>query len=345
MDFYSEEKSAIVRTMDNFEKAVAESLNRLWGYIGDSINENAKVLSGRSGSSIAEDVILDVMEALPAESLLSLKKEIDSALIADANPYRFHSFRYRPKDGNQEAHSRSIEDVIVLLERDKEVFDAFVNIKVSNGKKGQADNSCSWKAASYALYGKLDVTRRDMFLKISDEFSSKEHHNYFFWVIFKNADVTVLTNGHVNSLLSIDPDSGLRFNINQPFPVQVVHTVDVEKISTDHAQKTLAERRNILHSWLTIRMADKYADLSTNVVDSLSAHPDPDSLPSYEALLEIQKDQMKKLNDLIADAKRLKVEKELTAAGIDFDVVVLDEEEIRAYHNGRVITLRTLAEV
>lgn len=345
MDFYSVKKSVTIRTMDNFEKAVAESLNRLWGYIGDSINESAKVLSGRSGSSIAEDVILDVMEALPADKLTSLKEEIDAALIADENPYRFNSFRYRPKDGNQEAHSRSIEDVIILLELDDEVLDAFVNIKVSNGKKGQADNSCSWKAASYALYGKLDVTRRDMFLKISDEFSSKEHHNYFFWVLFKNADATVLTNGHVNSLMSIDPASGLRFNINQPFPVQVVHTVDVGKISSDHSEKTLAQRRNIFHSWLTVRMADKYADLSTNVVDSLSTHPATDNLASYLALLELQKDQMKKLNDLIAETKRLKVQEELTAAGIVFDLVVLDEEEIRAYHNGRVITLRTLAEI
>ena len=331
--------------MDNFEKAVAESLNRLWGYIGDSINNSTNVLSGRSGSSVAEDVILDAMEALPDESLSSLKDEIDTALIADSNPYRFHGFRYRPKDGNKEAHSRSIEDIIVLMELDGRVIDSYVNIKVSNGKKGQADNSCSWKAAAYALYGRLDVTRRDTFLKISGEFSKEEHHNYFFWVLFKNEDATVLTNGHVNSLLSIDPDSGLRFNINQPFPVQVVHTVDENKVSADHAEKTLAQRRSIFHSWLTVRMGDKYAGLSSKVVDSLSAHPATDNLASYLALLELQKDQMKKLNDLIAETKRLKLEEELTVAGYDFDSVVLDEEEIRAYHNGRVITVRTLAEI
>lgn len=343
MDLDLGKNSAIVRSMDNFEKAVVESLNRLWDYIGDSINDSTKVLSGRAGSSIAEDVILDAMELLSDESLLSLKKEIDSALIDDENPYRFNSFRYRPKDGNQEAHSRSIEDVIVLLELEDEVIDAYVNIKVSNGKKGQADNSCSWKAASYALYGRLDVTRRDAFLKISGDFSNEEHHNYFFWVLFKNADATVLTNGHVNSLLSIDPDNGLRFNINQPFPVQVVHTIDVSKFSADHAEKTLAQRRSVFHSWLTIRMADKYAGLSTNVVDSLATHPSTESLSSYLALLELQKDQIKKLNDLIAEAKRLKVEEELTADGVEFDSVVLEEEEVHVYVSGVVASVHELA--
>lgn len=331
--------------MDNFEKAVAESLNRLWGYIGDSINNSTQVLSGRSGSSVAEDVILDVMEALPVESLSSLKNEIDTALIADSNPYRFNGFRYRPKDGNKEAHSRSIEDIIVLMELGGEVIDAYVNIKVSNGKKGQADNSCSWKAAAYALYGRLDVTRRDAFLKISGEFSKEEHHNYFFWVLFKNEDATVLTNGHVNSLLSIDPESGLRFNINQPFPVQVVHTVDLSKFSVDHGQKTLVQRRSIFHSWLTVRMGDKYAGLSTNVVDSLSAHPATDNLASYLALLELQKDQMKKLNDLIAETKRLKVEEELTADSVEFDAVVLEEEKVCVYVDGAVVSVHELAEI
>jgi hypothetical protein len=331
--------------MDNFEKAVAESLNRLWGYIGDSINNSAQTLSGRSGSSLAEDVILDAMEALPVESVSSLKKEIDTALIVDSNPYRFNGFRYRPKDGNKEAHSRSIEDIVVLMELNGKVIDAYVNIKVSNGKKGQADNSCSWKAAAYALYGRLDVTRRDAFLKISGEFSKEEHHNYFFWVLFKNADATVLTNGHVNSLLSIDPDSGLRFNINQPFPVQVVHTVDGSKFSVDHGQKTLVQRRSIFHSWLTVRMGDKYAGLSNNVVDSLSAHPATDNLASYLALLELQKDQMKKLNDLIAETKRLKVEEELTADGVDFAAVVLENDEIRVYMDDTRYSVHDLAEV
>lgn len=331
--------------MDNFEKAVAESLNRLWGYIGDSINNSTQVLSGRSGSSVAEDVILDAMEALPVESLSSLKNEIDTALIADSNPYRFNGFRYRPKDGNKEAHSRSIEDIIVLMELGGEVIDAYVNIKVSNGKKGQADNSCSWKAAAYALYGRLDVTRRDAFLKISGEFSKEEHHNYFFWVLFKNEDATILTNGHVNSLLSIDPESGLRFNINQPFPVQVVHTVDLSKFSVDHGQKTLVQRRSIFHSWLTVRMGDKYAGLSTNVVDSLSAHPATDNLASYLALLELQKDQMKKLNDLIAETKRLKVEEELTADSVEFDAVVLEEEKVCVYADGAVVSVHELAEI
>lgn len=331
--------------MDNFEKAVAESLNRLWGYIGDSINNSSQVLSGRSGSSVAEDVILDAMEALPVQSMSSLKKEIDTALIADSNPYRFNGFRYRPKDGNKEAHSRSIEDIIVLIELDDEVFDAYVNIKVSNGKKGQADNSCSWKAAAYALYGRLDVTRRDAFLKISSEFSEEEYHNYFFWVLFKNDDATVLTNGHVNSLLSIDPESGLRFNINQPFPVQVVHTTDGAKTSVDHAQKTLIQQRSIFHSWLTVRMGDKYAGLSGKVVDSLSANPSTDNLASYLALLELQKDQMKKLNDLIAETKRLKVEEELTADGVDFMAVVLEDDEIRVYMDDTNYTVHDLAEV
>lgn len=331
--------------MDNFEKAVAESLNRLWGYIGDSINNSAQTLSGRSGSSLAEDVILDAMEALPVESVSSLKKEIDTALISDSNPYRFKGFRYRPKDGNKEAHSRSIEDIVVLMELNGKIIDAYVNIKVSNGKKGQADNSCSWKAAAYALYGRLDVTRRDAFLKISGEFSKEEYHNYFFWVLFKNADATVLTNGHVNSLLSIDPESGLRFNINQPFPVQVVHTVDGSKFSVDHGQKTLVQRRSIFHSWLTVRMGDKYAGLSNNVVDSLSAHPATDNLASYLALLELQKDQMKKLNDLIAETKRLKVEEELTADGVDFVSVVLENDEIRAYMDDTRYSVYDLAEV
>jgi hypothetical protein len=317
--------------MDYFEKAVTESLNRLWGYIGDSINESAQALSGRAGSSLAEDVILDAMEALPLETVITLKQEIDSALIADGSPYLFHSFRYRPKDGNKEAHSRSIEDVIVVLEKDGVILDSYVNIKVSNGKKGQADNSCSWKAAANALYGRLDVTRRDAFLKISGEFSDEEHHNYFFWVLFKNDDATELTNGHVSSLLSIDPDTGMRFNINQPFPVQVVHTVGIGKNSTDHAEKTLSQRRSIFHSWLTVRMADKYAGLSTNVVDSLATHPATDNLASYLALLELQKDQMKKLNDLIAETKRLKVEEELVAQGSEFESVILEEDEIRVY--------------
>ena len=220
-----------------------------------------------------------------------------------------------------------------------------LTLKCQTAKRVRLITPAHGKAAAYALYGRLDVTRRDSFLKISGEFSKEEHHNYFFWVLFKNEDATVLTNGHVNSLLSIDPDSGLRFNINQPFPVQVVHTVDVSKFSADHAEKTLAQRRSIFHSWLTVRMGDKYAGLSTKVVDSLSAHPATDNLASYLALLELQKDQMKKLNDLIAETKRLKVEEELTVAGYDFDSVVLDEEEIRAYHNGRVITVRTLAEI
>jgi hypothetical protein len=331
--------------MDNFERAVAESLNRLWGYIGDSINESTQALAGRSGSSIAEDIILDVMEELPVESLTSLKEEIDSVLIADENPYRFFGFRFRPKDGNKEAHSRSIEDVIVLLELDGEVIDAFVNIKVSNGKNGQADNSCSWKAAAYALYGRLDVTRRDGFLKITGNFTDKEHHNYFFWVLFKNEDATVLRNGHVNSLLSIDPDTGLRFNINQPFPVQVVHSVDIGHTASDHGSLSMAQRRSIFHSWLTIRMGDKYSDLSSNVIDSLVSHPSTDNLSSYLALLEAQKDQMKKLNDLINETKRLKVQEELAADGIDVVSVVLEAGEIRAYMDDTRYSVHALAEV
>lgn len=331
--------------MDNFERAVAESLNRLWGYIGDSVNQSSQVLSGRSGSSVAEDVILDSMENMSPESLISLKKEIDETLTADENMYRFHGFRYRPKDGNQEAHSRSIEDVIVCFELDGKVIEAFVNIKVSNGKKGQADNSCSWKAAAYALYGTLEVTRRDAFLKIDTDFNSAEHHNYFFWVLFKNKDVTMLTNGHVNSLLSIDPENGLRFNINQPFPVQVIHSLDGSESSTTHLEMSVAQRRSVLHSWLTVRMADKYAGLSTNLIDSLSSHPATDNLSSYLALLELQKDQTKKLNDLIAETKRLKVQEELTADGIEFDSVVLEEDEVRVYVEGVVASVHELAEI
>lgn len=328
--------------MDYFEKAVAESLDRLWGHIDSSVNASSQVLSGRAGSSVAEDVILEAVENLIPETLKTWREEVNSTLTADGNPYRLYGLSFRPKDGNQEAHSRSIEDIIVLIEHNDEVIQAFVNIKVSNGKKSQADNSCSWKAAAYALYGTLDVTRRDAFLKISSDFSSKDHHNYFFWVLFKNSDATVLKHGHVNSLLSINPEVGLRFNINQPFPVQVIHSGEA---STDHAEISTAKRRSLLHSWLTVRMADKYADLSGTVVDSLSANPSADSLSSYLALLELQKDQMKKLNDLIAEAKKLKVEEELRSAGYEVDSVVVDDDVIRAYHAGRVITVRALEEV
>ena len=331
--------------MDNFEKSVAESLNRLWGYIGDSINTSATALLGRSGSSAAEDIILDAMELLPLESLLALKNEIDEALEADGNPYRFHSFRYRPKDGNQEAHSRSIEDVIVRLELNGKIIDAYVNIKVSNGKKGQADNSCSWKAASYALYGKLDVSRRDGFLKITDNFSNEEHHNYFFWVLFKNEEATVLTNGHVNSLLSLDPDTGLRFNINQPFPVQVIHSSDDLYSVSDHSEKSLTQRRSIFHSWLTVRMADRYTGLSDKVVDSLATHPSIDNLASYLALKESHEDQIQKLNALIVEAKRLKVEAELTADNTSFLAVVVEEGEVRAYTDQTNYVVHPLAEI
>lgn len=329
--------------MDNFEKAVAESLNQTWRYIDVDINNSTQVLSGRAGSSIAEDVILDVMEAIPADKFSLLKSEVNASLIADGNPYRFHGFRFRPKDGNQEAHSRSIEDIIVLIEHEDKIIDSYVNIKVSNGKKGQADNSCSWRAASYALYGRLDISRRDAFLKLSGDFTEEEHHNYFFWVLFKNDTATVLTNGHVNSLLSIDPGKGLRFNINQPFPVQVVHSVEAV---SDHAAISLKHRRSIFHSWLTVRMADKYVGLSDKVIDSLSSHPSTENLSSYLALLAVQQDQMQKTNNLIIEAKRLTVEEDLTAVGTVFDSVVVDEKEsvIRAYHEGNVLIVRRLDE-
>lgn len=323
--------------MDHFESAIAVSLNAAWKEIKGKINQSAQLLSGRAGSSVAEDVILDALESLTPENLEELKEQVNATLVCSENPYRFSGFRFRSKEGNKEATSRSIEDIIVVIQKDEEMIDSYINIKVSNGKKGQADNSCSWKAASYALYGKLDITRRDKFLKIIDDFSTQEHHNYFFWVLFKNENATSLENGHINSLLSIRPGAGLRFNINQPFPVQVIHFTDAKAETDDYPEISLYQRRSLLHSWLTINMSEKYSNMSSNVIHSLSEHPSIDNLASYRQLRQAQEKQIKELVDLENETARLAVVEHLKKRERRYDEVVIEDGQIIARLDGETI--------
>lgn len=285
--------------MDYFETAVSISLDRIWEAISATVAESSQLLSGRGGSSIAEEIILKALETtFIGTKFDETKKDINKTLGNEGNYYRFVGVRYRPTEGNQEANSRSIEDLIIEFKtaHSAELLDAFINIKVSNGKNGQADNSCSWRAAAYALYGTLEIARRDHFLKISADFSDKDSHNYFFWTLFKNETATKLTHGHVNSLLSIDPDKGMRFNINQPFPVQIVHAIG---LTQDYAALPIKQRRANFHSWLAIRMADKYMQLEENVIQSLIAHPSLEHINAYEAQLEVKMRQVAELKALI----------------------------------------------
>lgn len=322
--------------MDYFELAVDRTLGETWDFIEKGVNRAAQIMSGRAGSSIAEDVILGVMENLSETELYSLKLTINSKLVAAGNPYSFKSYGFRSKEGNKEAQSRSIEDVMLFFEKDKKIIDAYINIKVSSGKKGQADNSCSWRAAAYSLYGKINVSRRDQFLKITEDFSADESHNYFFWVLLKNITATQLSKGHVNSLLSIDPDIGMRFNINQPFPIQIVHATDVTLSPAEHWNLPLKERRRKLHAWLTLRMADKYEQLSSTVITSLSAHPTKENLTSYLELLESTKQHATALNQMILDIKTNIFQSELTEAGVKFDRITVENDVIHAYYKGNL---------
>lgn len=331
--------------MDYFELAVDRTLGETWNFIEKGVNDAAQIMSGRSGSSIAEDVILRVMENLSETELYTLKITINSKLVAAGIPYSFKRYGFRSKTGNKEAQSRSIEDVMLYFEKDKKIIDAYINIKVSSGKKGQADNSCSWRAAAYSLYGKINVSRRDEFLKITEDFSVDDSHNYFFWVLLKNDTATQLSKGHVNSLLSIDPAIGMRFNINQPFPIQIVHATDASLSSAEHWNLPLKERRRKLHSWLTLRMADKYEQLSSTVITSLSSHSTKENLTSYLTLLESTQQQAAALNKIILGVKTNIVQDELTEAGIMFDSIVVENDVISAYHEGNLLLQRKLDDV
>lgn len=323
--------------MDSFELAVRTTLHQTWEQIEEGVNSSAQVLSGRAGSSVAEDVILAEMEKITPEKLESLKTTINQELTVEDNPYRFAGYRYRSKVGNQEANSRSLEDVVVLLKRDQKIFDAYINIKVSNGKKGQADNSCSWKAAAYTLYGKLNVIRRDLFLKIEEDFSDDESHNYFFWVILKNENATQLTHGHVNSLLSIDPDKGMRFNINQPFPVQIAHGIDASSGDSPHFQLSLYERRNRFHSWLVMKMAEKYRGLTSTAITALHNHSTVNDYADYQALLRSQNADIAKLTALVIKMAQERMQQKLCDEGIPYDAITVEDETIHVTYAGQTI--------
>lgn len=330
--------------MDNFEKAVTVSLNELWGIIEADVNDSEHGLAGRSGSSIAEDVILEVMESRTVQEMSDLATKINLALEQSNNTYRFVGFRYRPTDGNVEAHSRSIEDVILILSKDGEELDAYINIKVSNGKKGQADNSCSWKAGAYALFGDINISRRSTFLKYKGEFTSKEHHNYFFWVLLKDeSDSTVLSHGHVNSLLSLNPKVNLRFNINQPFPVQVVHSHTDDVLG--HTKRSMKERRSILHSWLTLNMTEKYIGLLGEVHQALDSNITHYNLYAYEKEELELKMLAAEASARVVEAKRMQITFNLTQQGVIFDEICIENEDVVVYKDKVVINRILLAEI